>query len=77
MQKYGFFGIIDFIFEEKSQMTIKKRKKPLNLKQKINRPEVRELVAAIYDYMGSYEFSPRDDIRMEDLNVLLGSIREA
>ena len=49
----------------------------LNLKQKINRPEVRELVAAIYDYMGSYEFSPRDDIRMEDLNVLLGSIREA
>ena len=27
LQKYGFFGIIDFIFEEKSQMTIKKGKK--------------------------------------------------
>ena len=49
----------------------------LNLKKKMDRPEVRELVGAIYDYMGSYEFSPRDEIRIEDLAQLVSSIREA
>ena len=49
----------------------------LNLKKKMDRPEVRELIGAIYDYMGSYEFSPRDEIRIEDLQQLVSSIREA
>ena len=49
----------------------------MNLKKKMDLPEVREFVAAIYDYMGSYEFSPRDEIRLEDLSALVESIREA
>ncbi|MBP5255267.1 MAG: hypothetical protein J6Z23_07815 [Lachnospiraceae bacterium] len=49
----------------------------LNLKQKLHYPEARALVAAIYRYMDSYDFSPRDEMRPEDVAKMAAGMRKA
>ena len=39
----------------------------LGLKEKIRRPEVRALLQSIYDYLGSYDFSPVQEISEQEL----------
>ena len=48
----------------------------LGLKEKIDRPEVAALLSSIYDYMGSFEFSPNQEMRVPELRAVLDALKE-
>ena len=43
----------------------------MGLKEKLIYPEVRALLSGIYNYMGSYDFSPSEELRTDELKKLL------
>ena len=43
----------------------------MGLKEKMQYPEVRALLSDIYDYLDSYEFSPSQELRPEELKTML------
>ena len=47
----------------------------LGMKERIDKPEVAALLACIYDYMGSYQFSPNQEMKVQELREILETFR--
>lgn len=47
----------------------------LGLKERITQAEAATLLSGIYDYMGSYEFSPSEELRVQELRDVLSSLK--
>ena len=43
----------------------------MGLKERMEYPEVRALLSGIYEYLGSYDFSPSESMRLEDLRRMV------
>ena len=48
----------------------------LGLKEKMERPEVAALLSCIYDYMGSFEFSPNQEMRVQELREICDTLKD-